>query len=199
MTNQEYVEVDGAKFVDDGAGNAKLDDAGKPVPFVEEKSIPYSRFKEVNDDLKTLKQEIAGLKTQKSDGGLSPEQQKELDAKTYLKSLLTETLNENKQVESQKEKAELEKFDSDVSESLSVNTDVKKDEFLKFIEEEASAYGIESVDGAMKLYRKMNNLTKEVSEKTKKEMLGKPRLPEHEGGGKEEPSDAGKSLWEITD
>ena len=196
---EKYVEVDGAKYIDDGTGSPKLDDADNPIPFVEEKAVPYTRFKEVNDKMKTLEGEITALKTQKSDGGLSPEQKKELEAKTYLKNLLKETMDETKTAESQKEKAELEKFDQDVSEILSVNADVKKDDFLKFVEEEAATYGIESVDGAMKLYRKMNDLSKEVSEKTKKELLGRPKLPEHEGGGKQEPSDAGKSLWQIAD
>ena len=196
---EKYVEVEGVKYIDDGTGSPKLDDAGNPALFVEEKAVPYTRFKEVNDKMKTLEGEIAALKTQKSDGGLNPEQKKELEAKTYLKNLLKETLDETKSAESEKKQAELAKFNQDVSEILSVNADVKKDDFLKFVEEEAATYGIKSVDSAMKLYRKINNLSKEVSEKTKKELLGRPKLPEHEGGGKQEPSDAGKSLWQIAD
>lgn len=196
----KYVEVDGGKYIDDGAGNPKLDDAGNPIPFVEEKFVPYTRFKEVNDKFKTLEGEIAALKTQsKEDGGLSPEQKKELEAKTYLKNLLKETLDETKQAESAQEKAELERFEKDVEESLSIHTDVKKEDFLKFIEEDAPAYGIESVDGAMKLYRKINDLSKDIAERTKRDMKSKPSFPTHEGGGSSDANDAGKSLWQIAD
>ena len=45
---EKYVEVDGQKFVDDGAGSPKVDVDGNRVPFVEQ-SVPFSRFKEVNE------------------------------------------------------------------------------------------------------------------------------------------------------
>jgi len=197
--DEKYVEVEGVKYVDDGTGNPKFDDAGNFVPFVEEKVVPYARFKDVNDKFRNLEQEISALKTKKEDGGLSTEQKKELEAKTYLKKLLSETLEETKTAETEREKAELVKFESEVEEVLSVNTDIKKDEFLKFIEEEASKYGIESIDGAMKLYRKMGDVEKNVAERTKRDMKSKPVFPSHEGSSGGETNDNGKSLWQIAD
>ena len=59
-----------------------------------EKMIPESRFKEVYGQMKNLEREITTLKSKESGSGLTEEQQKELQAKEYLKSLLKETLSE---------------------------------------------------------------------------------------------------------
>lgn len=147
-----------------------------------EKSVPYSRFREVNEKMRSLEAEINSLKNQKAETGLTPEQQQELQAKQYLKNLLLETINEERRAREEAEKAEQEKFEKEVDDTLALYPDVKKDDFLKFIEEKGEAYGISSVAGAMKLYLDFKNFQKEVSDKTKKSLASKPSFPQHEGG-----------------
>lgn len=43
----KFVEVDGGKFVDDGSGQPKLGDDGKPVPFVENKITETPEAKKI--------------------------------------------------------------------------------------------------------------------------------------------------------
>src|SRR3990167_5527575 len=194
----KYVEVDGSKFVDDGKGSPKLDADGNRVPFVEEHSVPYERFKEVNDKLNTLKEEISSLKSQKRSDGLSPEEEKELQAKTYLEKLTRETLDKVSKEKSEAETREQKEFEKEVGDILLVNTDVKRAEFLDFIDKKADSYGIKSVEGAMKLYRDINNLSKEGLEKAKKELQGKPGFPSSEGKPSSVPAeDKGKSIHQI--
>lgn len=194
----KFVEVDGQKFVDGGDGTPKLDDNGNPVPFIEEKTVPYGRFKEVNEEKNRLEQEIASLKNQKRDGGLSPEQEKELQAKQYLKSLLKETLAEEEKAKQEAEATELKQFEASVDEVLALNPAVKRDDFLKFIEEKSDEYGIQTPEGAMKLYLDLGKLSKDALDKAKDELRGKPKLPHHEGeGGSKQVDDTGKSLYQI--
>lgn len=169
-----------------------------------DKTVPYSRFKEVNDSLKELREKmesIESLQVKKDTGkSLTPDEQKELDAKSYLKGLLKETLQEETTAKTQAEEKELKEFNSSVSSVLEENTDVKREDFLKFIEEKADKYGVTSVTGAMILFRDMNNLTKESKEAGKKEEKNKPKFPANEGsvGGKSV-NDSGKSLYQIAE
>ena len=195
---EKYVEVDGKKFVDDGTGSAKLGEDGQPIPFVEEKTVPYERFKEVNDKFRSLEAEISSLKSQgKKEGGLSQEQEKELQAKTYLKNLLKETLEEQDKGKAEQEVKEQKEFEQEVTDVLMENSDVKKKDFLEFIEKNSKEFGIENVNGAMKLYRHLGEVKKSAVEEERK----KPGMPAHEGGAARiEPKaeDKGKSLNQIT-
>lgn len=194
----KYVEVDGAKYVDDGQGKPKLDDVGNLVPFVEAKTVPYERFKEVNDGLNKLKEEIASLKSAKRSDGLTPEQEKELQAKTYLEKLTRETWDKISKEKSESETKEQQQFEKNVNDVLATNTDVKREDFTKFLEEKSEAYGIETVQGAMKLYRDIHALQKESADKAKRELTGRPNLPSNEGKpSPRPPEDKGKSIHQI--
>lgn len=168
-------------------------------PEKPEQTVPYERFKEVNDALKTVKEEIESLKNQKNETGLSEEQKKELEAKQYLKKILTETLEEREKETKSKQEQELKEFKGQVDDVLDLNPDVKRSDFEKFLEDEGDDFS--SVKSAMKQFRKVNNLSKEVAEKTKKEIEAKPGLPSHEGGeGKKTyPDDQNKSLRQIAE
>lgn len=164
----------------------------------EEQMIPQSRFKEVYGKMKELEREISGLREAKKEGGLSEEQTKELQAKTYLKNLLKETLAEERSRETQEEKEELAQFKDEVNELLSIHTDVKRDDFLTFLEEEGDDYS--SLAAAMRGYKKGNEKEKAGGEKAKQDLSRKPKLPSSEGSGGstyDPDKDKGKSLWQI--
>jgi len=195
---EKYVEVDGKKFVDDGTGSAKLGGDGQPIPFVEEKTVPYERFKEVNDKFRSLEAEISSLKSQgKKEGGLSQEQEKELQAKTYLKNLLKETLEEQEKGKVEQEVKEQKEFEQEVTDILIENSDVKKKDFLEFIEKNSEKFGIQTPKGAMELYKHLGEVRKSAVEEERK----KPGMPAHEGGAvRIEPKaeDKGKSFNQLT-
>ena len=159
-------------------------------------TVPITRFNEVYRRQKELETEISSLKSDKAKGNLTPEQEKELQAKTYLKGLLKETLEEDKKAQKAEETQQQEKFETEVGDVLGVNPDVKKDDFLKFLTEEGDDFS--SIASAMKQFRKVNNLSKEVSEEAKRKALKKPGLPKSEGeGAATPPDDRNKSLQQI--
>lgn len=200
MPEEKYVEVDGQKFVDDGTGNPKLDDDGQSIPFVEEeKTVPYSRFKEVNEQKKTAEQERDSLK-KTTEPQLTPEQQKEKQAKDYLRGITKEVLAEEKKAVKEEEVQEQKKFEDEVSDILAVNTDIDKDEFLKFIEDNGDKYGITSVKGAMTLYKDMGKAKTDTEEKTKEDLAKKPNLPKTEGAKPEKSvDDSEKTFQQVVD
>jgi hypothetical protein len=165
-----------------------------------EQTVPLSRFQEVYGELKEVKSRVEELQEKKSTESLSPEEKKELDAKQYLQKLIEETIDNRTKVQTKKEQQEQRDFEESVNNILLVNPDVKKDDFLKFVEEKANIYNIQGVEGAMKLYRDLNNLSKTVSEKTKEDLKKKPNLPKSDtsAGSESRPtSDKGKSLSQI--
>lgn len=166
----------------------------------EEKTVPLERFNEVYGQLKDVRKEIESLKTEKKAGGLSPEQEKELQAQEYLEKLIVKTLDkkdqESKQAKETGDKAHKESVDS----TLSLNPDVKRADFVKFLAEEANKYGVSNVEGAMNLYKQMNKSVLEAAQKAKDELKKKPGAISNEGsGGKSTPDDTGKSLNQIAD
>lgn len=192
MNDVKFVEVDGQKFVDDGNGQPKVDTAGNPIPFVEEKTVPYSRFKEVNDKMNELAEQIKSLTEKKDAGTISPDEKKELEAKQYLEKITRESLTKIEQEKKDKETEELKAFEKNVNELLEIHSNVKRDDFLKFLEEEGDDFS--TLDSAMKHYLK--NSEKKETDKAKK-----PSLPSNEGGGSriEAVDDGKKSLRQISE
>lgn len=187
--------------VEGSSDDALTDDSSTSEAKVEEKKeqfVPESRFKEVYGKMKELERDLSTLREGKKEGTLTEDQQAELKAKEYLKGLLKETLAEEKSNASQAESQELEKFKSEVSEALSIHSDVKKDDFLSFLEKEGDDYS--SVESAMRGYKRLLEKEKDGTEKAKKDLSKKPSLPSSEGSGynpNKFPDDKGKSLWQI--
>ena len=163
----------------------------------DKQTVPLSRFQEVYREKKELEEKISSLETKKADGTITSDEKKELEAKNYLKNLFKEVSKEEQEETKKAERIELESFNKEIEEIITLNPDVKKADFLKFIEVEADKYDIKSVNGAMSLYRKLEDVSKSASEKTKKDISSKPKLPTHEGGGGETYDDKGKSLYQI--
>ena len=149
-----------------------------------DQTVPLSRFQEVYHKQKELEQEVSALKETKKAEGLTPEQEKELQAKQYLKNLLKETLSEQEQTKAQAEVKEQAEFERSVDEVLSTHLEVSRADFLKFIEDKSSRYGLDSVSGAMGVYLDLQNVSKEAGNKAKENLANKPGLPSSEGSGK---------------
>lgn len=200
MVEEKYVEVDGQKFVDDGTGSPKLDESGQSIPFVEEQTVPIGRFNEVYKKTKELEEEIGTLKTKPGEQ-LTPEQQKEQQAKSYLKNLVKEEREEAEKAIKETEAKEQKDFESEVDDILAIHTDVSKDEFLKFVEEKGDEYGVKSVKGAMKLFKDLGKLKTDTEEETKENINKKPDLPKSEGTSpsKTPPDDSEKTYQQVVD
>ena len=201
MADEEIVEKPIAKEPPEEGTSAEGKEETTPPEKKEEPMVPLHRFREVNEKLEKVENEIADLKQAKaSPGGLSDEQQKELQAKTYLTTLLKETLEEDKKTATARETAEQRQFEKSVDEVLEINPSVPRKDFVEFMEKNAEKYGIESVSGAMKLYLDLNKLSAEEREKGKKDIQRKPGLPRSEsaGGAEQTPTeDKTKSFAQV--
>jgi len=138
------------------------------------KTVPYSRFKDVNEAKNKAEQELQTLKT-------TPDQKKEEKAKKFLKGLVKEQLEEEKEAKKASETKEQKEFDSNVDKVITANPKVDKAEFLKFIEDNSDKYTITTVKGAMKLYKDLNQIKDDTVEQTKEDMGKKPKLPKSKG------------------
>lgn len=167
-----------------------------------EKTVPLERFQEVYGEMKALKDEVNLLK-EKSDtqpGGLTPQQKQELEAKEYLAKLIDERLTETSSKREQEEVKELQEFASELETVLEMNSSVDKEQFMKFLEEEADNYDVSSVKGAMAVFKKINSSTEEGKVKAKEDLARKPNLPSSDfGGGKSSYEDKGKSFYQIAE
>jgi len=176
----------------------KIEEGNSEVPKTEEntedKPVPYHRFKEVNDQLKELREMVKP----KDNSAKTPEQEKEEKAKEYLKNLHKEVLAEEQKAKQIQEEKELKDFKEQLSEVLSVNTNVKRAEFEKFLETDGDDYS--SIASAMKAFKRFNEIETKGKEKGKEEMKGKPKMPSHEGPQAEAPvEDKTKSIRQIAE
>lgn len=196
---EEDVKTDVDQGVnDDGASPS---DNGDKTP----ESVPYERFKEVVDDKNTYRKQLDDLnekiKDSEQKNTLSNDEKKELNDNKDLASKIEEILENREKRATEKEKAEQRRFEREVENQLDVYPDVKKNDFLKFMENEADEYGIKDVSGGMKLFRKLNDLTEKTKDEAKKEILSKPYMPRSEGTGGQKADtskeDKGKSLSQI--
>ena len=201
MAEEKYVEVDGQKFVNDGEGNAKVGEDGQPIPFVEEQTVPYQRFKDVNEAKKEAEQKLQTLEAEKGET-LTPEQQKEKQARDYLKGLVKDQLDEETKSKEVAETQEQKQFDSEVDDVLAVNSKVDREEFLKFIEDDSKKYGITDVTGAMELYKDLGKIKSDTVEETKENLAKKPNLPKSEGTAETKQDISGdkdKTIQQLTE
>lgn len=190
--DEEKKEVSSETSVEEPSTSETEESAGDKKP--DTPTVPLERFREVYGKVKELEEEISTLKAKPE----TPEQDKELQAKMYLKNLYKEILQEEQAVSSKKEQREISDFNAEVDDVLLVNPGIKREDFLKFIEEKSEDYGLESVSGALKVYKDLRAVAQTASEKAKEELKKKPGLPSHEGGGsKPAYDDKGKSLQDI--
>jgi len=166
-------------------------------PSTPEQTVPIGRFNEVYKKTKELEEKIGTLKTDKGEQ-LTPEQQKEQQARNYLKGLIKEERDAFLEAEKEAKAKEQAEFEEEVDDILAIHTDVKRGDFLKFIETKSDEYGVKSVKGAMRLYKDLGKIKSETEEETKDNLSKKPNLPKSEGAKpKSLPDDSGKSYEQI--
>ena len=166
-----------------------------PETPTEEKSVPVGRFNEVYKEKKELEQKLEEAKTSTTPQAKTKEEQ----AEEYLSKLTEKALDKRELAQKAAQAKEKKEFNAEVDDLLSVHTDVKKDEFLKFMEENGDKYGVKSVKGAMSLYKDLVVLKKNTAEETKDSLSKKPGLPKSEGipGSGKTYDDKGKTLEQI--
>lgn len=164
----------------------------------EEKTVPYDRFKEVNDSKKGLEEEVKTLKDSQPDK-LTPEQEKEKQAEEYLSGLVKKEIDKNVKTQKDAEVAEEQEFNQDVQDVLDENQDIKKADFLAFIEKEGDNFA--NVKGAMSIFKQIGSKTKDAKAEGQEEERSKPELPSSEGGAVEftdpPPEDKNRTLSQV--
>jgi hypothetical protein len=145
-----------------------------------------------------MKERIDSLQTTSQERNLTQKEQEELNAKTYLRNMLKEVLTEEEKSKKDAEERKTAKFNSEVDSVLEINPDVKKNDFVDFIEKNSKKYGIDSIPGAMALYRDLNQIKSKAKDEGKKEIIGRPKFPSSDGAvGKGNYDIKGKSLYDI--
>ena len=169
-------------------------------PNPEEQTIPYSRFKEVNDKRKELEEQVNTLKA--SGAPKEEVQDAEKKAEEYLEKLTDKVLARREQAKAEAERVEQDQFNQELDDILIANPSVKRSEFVKFTEENMGKYGISSLEGALSLYKDFGDISKKAKEEIEESLEKKPGLPKNEGLGKqgnELPDDSNKTFNQVLD
>ncbi len=143
-----------------------------------EQTVPYNRFKEVNDSKKELEEEVSTLKKEAPDK-LTPEQEKEKQAAEYLSGLVSKELEKRDTTAKETTAKEEREFNQDVQDALDENQDAKKADFLKFVDEQGDNFT--SVKSAMSFYKQLGSTAKDAKAEGQEEERSKPDLPSSEG------------------
>ena len=174
----------------------EVEETPEGEPSTPEQTVPIGRFNEVYKKTKELEEKIGTLNTDKE--VLTPEQQKEKQAEEYLSKLTEKVLEKREAAKKDADAKEQSKFEEEVDDVLAVHTDVKREEFLKFVKTKSDEYGVKSVKGAMKLYKDLGKLKSETEDELKDNLSKKPNLPRSEGASpKTPPDDSGKTYEQI--
>jgi len=164
-----------------------------PVSFQKRINELVYKSKSAEERVKTLESELSKIRH----STMSEEEKKEKSARDYLKGLLKEELAEVKRQEEESDRA----LEEEISNVNALYPDFNKTEVLKVMDE----FKIANVETAYNAWKKMNRVVEETKEKTKKEIISKPKSPSavktSDGLSSKftEDSIKGKSLWELAE
>ena len=99
----------------------------------------------------------------------SEEEKREQSAREYLRNLLKEELAATKSQEEEEDR----KLNEELDHVSALYPDFKREDVLKVMEK----FGIDNVEKAYLASKEMNRVVEETKEKTKKEVLSKPKSP----------------------
>ena len=98
----------------------------------EEERVPYRRFEEVNDELKSVKADLEALKTTKSERPLTTQEQETLEAKNYLKNMLQEVIKESDEAKAKEEAKRADERKTEISSLEKIYKDFDSDKVSKY-------------------------------------------------------------------
>lgn len=133
----------------------------------EEERVPYSRFEEVNEQLKSVKAEVETLKTTKSERPLTSQEQEQLEAKNYLKNMLQEVIKENESAKAKEEVQKVEARQAEIKSLEKIYKDFEGDKVSKY----ASKHDLNNLETA---YWRMKAESKTSAETPKPKLPGAP-------------------------
>ena len=176
----------------------KSEETKVEVPVSYQKRIDelVYKFKTEREARIKLEEELKG-KRQDPAHPTSEEEKKEQNARQYLKDLYKEVVAEEKSKEQEKDK----KLRDEIDLVSTLYPDFDKEKVLKTMEK----FGIENVEKAYLASKEMNRVVEETKEKTKKEVLSKPKSPSavktQDGAGSKfsEEDIKSKSIWELAE
>src|SRR3990167_2335429 len=142
-------------------------DESKVVKEEEEERVPYSRFEEVNEQLKSVKAEVEALKTTKSERPLTSQEQEQLEAKNYLKNMLQEVIKENDSAKAKEEDKKAEERKIEILSLEKIYKDFDSDKVSKY----ANKHDISNLEVA---YLRMKVESKTSAETPKPKLPGAP-------------------------
>lgn len=151
-----------------------------PLTEAKEEKVPASfqkridelvyRAKSSEEKTTILEKELAELKKSNAKP-LSEEEQKEEVARNYLRTLLREELEAREKEKTEEESRADRELNEEVLKVSSTYSDFNEKEVLSVMEE----FGIENVETGYKAWKKMNQTVEEAKDKTKKDILSKPK------------------------
>lgn len=136
----------------------------------EEERVPYSRFEEVNDQLKSVKAEVEALKSTKSERPLTTQEQETLEAKNYLKNMLQEVIKESDEAKAKEEAKALDAYKATIKSMSGIYKDFDEDKVVKY----ANKHEIDNLETAYWRIKAENKISAETP---------KPKLPNAPGSG----------------
>lgn len=169
----------------------------KKEDVIEKPPVPYDRFKEVNDELKTVRSEIQDLRSKGKEDGLSEEEKSELKAKEYIERTAREAY-QKMLAEDASEEAERE---HSIGEEIKFYNSIDKDFNAKVAEEIGNKYGTEKnpipVEIAYNIFQNEKQLKSQIQ-------TPKPKVPNpiRSTDSLEIPEDKesqGKSFWQVVE
>ena len=145
----------------------------KPEVKPEEKKpdVPYDRFSEVVGEKNKQRDRADGFEKELEEKKDKPEKD---DKKEDISETVEKVIEKREVEKTAKAESEERTFKKGVDDILELHPDIKRNDFLKFVEENGEKYGIESVKGAFQVSQDLGK----VKSTEKKDKAG---LPTSEG------------------
>jgi len=197
-------EVLDAPLVEEEEGTSEESEKPKETPEEPEKekeeekpSVPYDRFKEINEELKATRQEIRELRTKGKDEGLSEDEKKELAAKEYIEKISRESYE--KMVADNATK--VKERETEIKESIKFYNSIDKDFTEKVAEEISDKYGAEDNPLSVKVVYNIFKNEKDLKSKipTLKPKLPNPIRSSETPASVDEKEIRSKGFWELVE
>ena len=193
---EEKVDTTSEETQEESDSEEKVETNEVPLSFQKRIDELTWKYKSEHEARVKLEQEMKAAR-QNPAQPTSEESQKENAAREYLRTLLREEIAATKSDEEKADKALQEECDH----VATIYSDFNKTEVLKVMDE----LGISDVEKGYTAWKKMNRVAEEAKEKTKKDIISKPKSPSSvktQDGFNTKFDDktlAEKSIWELAE